>query len=69
MEFLDTMLRNYSYLNTGLSLKFNGVEYKSKNGLLDLITENISETPLYPIIHISGKDIEIAITHGMCSDH
>ncbi|MBR6540650.1 MAG: type IIA DNA topoisomerase subunit B [Bacteroidales bacterium] len=64
MEFLDTMLRNYSYLNTGLSLKFNGVEYKSKNGLLDLITENISETPLYPIIHISGKDIEIAITHG-----
>ncbi len=63
-EHLETMLRNYAYLNKGLSINFNGVEYKSKNGLLDLISENISEPPLYPIIHLSTKDIEVAITHG-----
>ena len=63
-EYLETMLRNYAYLNTGLSLNFNGTEFKSKNGLLDLINDNLSETPLYPVIHLSGKDIEIAITHG-----
>jgi Type IIA topoisomerase (DNA gyrase/topo II, topoisomerase IV), B subunit len=63
-EYLETMLKNYSYLNTGLSIHFNGQEFKSKNGLLDLITENLSETPLYPPIHLQGRDIEIAITHG-----
>ena len=63
-EYLETMLKNYAYLNTGLSLNFNGTEFKSKNGLLDLINDNLSETPLYPVIHLSGKDIEIAITHG-----
>ena len=58
------MLKNYSYLNTGLTFIFNGREFKSKNGLLDLINENLSETPLYPPIHLSGQDIEIVMTHG-----
>lgn len=63
-EFIESMLKNYAYLNTGLSIHFNGTEYKSKNGLLDLINDNLSETPLYSPIHLSGEDIEIAITHG-----
>ncbi len=67
LEFIETMLKNYAYLNVGLSILFNGAEYKSKNGLLDLITDNMSDTPLYPIIHFSGDDIEIAITH--CSEN
>ena len=58
------MLKNYSYLNMGLSLNFNGTEYKSKNGLLDLINDSLSETPLYEPIHLKGKDIEVTITHG-----
>lgn len=64
MEYIETMLKNYSYLNTGLTFNFNGREFKSKNGLLDLINENLSETPLYPPIHLSGQDIEIVMTHG-----
>lgn len=64
MDFIETMLRNYAYLNTGLTLSFNGTDFKSKHGLLDLINDNLSETPLYPVIHLSGQDIEIAITHG-----
>lgn len=64
MEFLEQMLKNYSYLNRGLSIIFNGKEYKSKNGLLDLITDNLVESPLYPPIHLVGDDIEVAITHG-----
>lgn len=64
MEFIIDMIKNYSYLNTGLSLKLNGVEYKSKNGLLDLVTEGMSEEPLYPPIHLIGKDIEVVFTHG-----
>ena len=63
-EFIETMLKNYSYLNMGLSLNFNGTEYKSKNGLLDLINDSLSETPLYEPIHLKGKDIEVTITHG-----
>ena len=63
-EFIETMLKNYSYLNTGLSLNFNGTEFKSKNGLLDLINDSLSETPLYEPIHLQGKDIEVTITHG-----
>lgn len=63
-EFIEEMIKNYSYLNTGLSLKFNGVEYKSKNGLLDLVTENIGTDTLYPPIHLVGHDIELVITHG-----
>ncbi len=63
-EFIDTMLWNYAYLNTGLTLSFNGKKYKSKNGLLDLLQNNLSEEPLYPIIHLLGDDIEIAFTHS-----
>lgn len=62
--YIETMLHNYAYLNTGLAIRFNGTEFKSKNGLLDLISDNMTEEPLYPIIHLSGKDIEVAITHG-----
>jgi len=62
---IETMLRNYSYLNTGLTLTFNGKKFKSKDGLLDLLNENLdsSEKPVYPIIHLVDKDIEIAFTH------
>ena len=48
MEYIDTMLRNYSYLNVGLKLNFNGTEYKSENGLLDLLNDSMVEEPLYP---------------------
>lgn len=62
-ETIETMLRNYAYLNTGLTLVYNGQKFQSKNGLLDLLTENMTVEPLYPIIHIKGEDIEIALTH------
>ncbi|MEA4981926.1 MAG: DNA topoisomerase IV subunit B [Paludibacter sp.] len=62
-EFIDTMLRNYAYLNTGLTLRFNDKKIISKNGLLDLLNENITADLLYPIIHLKGEDIEIAFTH------
>jgi len=64
-EYVETMLRNYAYLNTGLTLTLNGKKFKSKNGLLDLLNENIEggDKPIYPIIHLSGKDIEVAFTH------
>ncbi|HNY05702.1 MAG TPA: toprim domain-containing protein [Candidatus Egerieousia sp.] len=63
VEFIDTMLKNYVYLNIGLTINFNGNKYKSENGLLDLINDNLSETPLYAPIHLTGKDIEVVITH------
>ncbi len=65
LEYVETMLRNYAYLNTGLTLTLNGKKFKSKNGLLDLLNENLDggEKPIYPIIHLSGKDIEVAFTH------
>ena len=63
-EYIDTMLRNYAYLNVGLKLTFNGQEYKSENGLLDLLNETIDEEPLYPPIHLKTQDIEVAFTHG-----
>ncbi|MDD3079398.1 MAG: DNA topoisomerase IV subunit B [Paludibacter sp.] len=63
-DFIETMLRNYAYLNTGLSIIFNGKKILSKNGLLDLLNENITSEPLYPIIHLKGEDIEIAFTHS-----
>ncbi|MBQ1653497.1 MAG: type IIA DNA topoisomerase subunit B [Bacteroidales bacterium] len=62
-EYLETMFRNYSYLNTGLTLNFNGKKYISKNGLLDLVKERHNSEPLYPHIHLKGDDIEIAFTH------
>lgn len=62
-EFIETMLRNYSYLNPGLTIIYNGKKFISKNGLLDLLNENNTSEPLYPIIHLKGEDIEIAFTH------
>lgn len=63
-EFIDTMMKNYSYLNTGLLLKFNEKEYRSENGLLDLLRDNMSTEPLYSPIHLKGADIEVVITHS-----
>ena len=64
MEFIESMMKNYSYLKKGLTLNLNGTAYKSENGLLDLIKDNISETPLYEPVHLVGEDIEIVLTHG-----
>ncbi len=64
MDFVETMVKNYSYLKKGLTLNLNGVAYKSENGLLDLVNENLSEAPLYPPIHLEGEDIEIVLSHG-----
>ncbi len=64
-SFIEQMVKNYVYLNSGLKIKLNGVIYESKNGLLDLLQEKITSELLYPIIHLKGKDIEIAMTHGM----
>ena len=63
-EIILTMLRNYVYLNTGLTLLFNGEKIFSKNGLLDLLNENLTAEPLYPIIHLKDEDIEIAFCHS-----
>lgn len=63
-EYIDAMLKNYAYLNTGLTLVFNGKEYFSRNGLVDLLSDVLSEEPLYPVIHLKGPDIEIAMSHG-----
>ena len=64
MEFIESMMKNYSYLKKGLTLNFNGTSYKSENGLLDLIRDNMSETPLYEPVHLVGEDVEIVLTHG-----
>ena len=62
-EFVETMLRNYTYLNTGLTIMFNGRRIHSRNGLVDLLNDNMTNDGLYPIIHLKGEDIEIAFTH------
>ncbi len=64
LEYVEQMVKNYSYLNLGLVLNLNGQKYVSKRGLLDLLSENMTEEPLYPPIHLSGEDIEIVIAHG-----
>ena len=64
MEFVEQMVRNYTYLNAGLVITLNDVGFVSKNGLLDLLNENIGEEPLYAPIHLKGQDIEVVITHG-----
>jgi topoisomerase-4 subunit B len=64
-EYVDTMLKNNVYLNSGLVINFNGNKFFSRNGLVDLLNENISKEGLYPIIHLIGDDIEIAFTHGL----
>ena len=64
MEYVEPLVKNYAYLKKGLTINLNGTSYKSENGLLDLINDSMSETPLYPPIHLEGDDIEIVITHG-----
>ena len=63
-EYIETMVRNYTYLNAGLVINFNGTKYISKNGLFDLLNDNMSDPGLYNIIHIKGEDIELALTHN-----
>ena len=63
-EYLETMCRNYVFLNSGLTISFNGNKFYSQNGLLDLLNENMSTPGLYPVIHLKGEDIELAICHG-----
>ena len=64
MDYVEQLVRNYTYLNLGLKIILNGKEYISKNGLLDLVNDNLSEEPLYPPIYLSGNDIDVVITHG-----
>ncbi len=65
MEYVEQRVRNYTYLNTGLAIKLNDDQtFVSKNGLLDLLNENLGEEPLYEPIHLKADDIEIVITHG-----
>ena len=64
MDYVETMVKNYSYLKKGLTLVLNGTAYRSENGLLDLVNDNLSEEPLYPPIHLEGEDIEIVLSHG-----
>lgn len=63
-EFVIPLIKNYTFLNTGLTIVLNGKKYSSKNGLLDLLAENMTNEPLYPPIHLKGNDIEIALTHA-----
>ncbi len=63
-EYIDKMIWNYAFLNTGLTLTLNGAEYKSENGLKDLLEKNLTGEILYPIIHLRGDDIELAMTHS-----
>lgn len=63
-QHIERLLWNYCYLNTGLAITCNGTRYQSKNGLLDLLTEKMDGEPLYPIIHLKGDDIEVALTHA-----
>jgi len=62
-EHIEPLLKNYVFLNIGLTIDFNGKKYTSKNGLVDLLNENLTSEELYPIIHLFGNDIEVAITH------
>ncbi len=62
-EYVENLLKNYSYLNSGLSIYLNGRKFYSKGGLLDLLNDKMTAEPLYPIIHLKGDDIEVVITH------
>lgn len=62
--YLQKMMWNYCYLNRGLVIKYNGERFQSKDGLKDLLDDNMDGDPLYPIIHLEGEDIEVAFTHG-----
>jgi topoisomerase IV subunit B len=63
-DYISAMMKNYTFLNSGLIIDFNGEKFHSKNGLLDLLNENMDSDPVYPIIHLKGEDIEMALTHG-----
>ncbi|MFW5831127.1 MAG: DNA topoisomerase IV subunit B [Prolixibacteraceae bacterium] len=63
-DYVVNMVKNYTFLNAGLTIEFNGERFYSRNGLRDLLEENMDGDPIYPIIHLKGDDIEIAITHG-----
>jgi len=63
-EFVESLLKNYVFLNSGLSIYYNGKRFYSRNGLVDLLNENMTTDPLYPIIHLAGEDIEVVITHS-----
>ncbi len=63
-EYIERMCWNYAYLNTGLKLNYNGLEFVSQNGLKDLLDRNLSGPILYPIVHLKGNDIEVALTHA-----
>jgi len=64
-EYVDSLLKNYVYLNSGLVINFNGNKFFSRNGLADLLNENMSKEGLYPLIHLNGEDIEVAFTHAL----
>lgn len=64
IPFIEKLIWNYCYLNRGLSIYFNGERYTSKDGLKDLLENNMDGDPLYPIIHLEGEDIEVAMTHS-----
>jgi topoisomerase-4 subunit B len=63
-EYIESLLKNYVFLNSGLTIVFNGKKFFSRNGLVDLLNENMTAEPLYPIIHLKGDDIELVITHS-----
>lgn len=63
-DYVEALIKNYTYLNRGLTIVFNGTKYSSKNGLLDLLNDKITEDALYGPIHLIGEDIEVAMTHG-----
>jgi topoisomerase-4 subunit B len=63
-EFVENLIKNYVFLNTGLTINYNGKNFYSENGLADLINENMTSDPLYPVIHLKGEDIEVVITHS-----
>jgi topoisomerase-4 subunit B len=63
-EFVENLIKNYVFLNTGLTINYNGKNFYSKNGLADLLNENLTTDPLYPVIHLKGDDIEMVITHS-----
>ncbi len=63
-EYIESLLKNYTYLNAGLAIHYNGTVFKSKNGLLDLLHENMTSPGVYPMIHLQTEDLEVAFTHG-----
>ena len=63
-EFVENLIKNYVFLNAGLTINYNGKSYFSENGLVDLLNENMTSEPLYPVIHLKGDDIEVVLTHS-----